>query len=100
MDNENHQISRRAFAGAAASFLIVPRHVLGGAGYIAPSEQIKALSWMSGVGYGGPRKSTRPHFREKEIDCAVLASLTHRTLKELAVAAVGHRLYLRHSPKY
>ena len=39
-----------------------------------------------------PRKSTRPHFREKEIDDAVLASLTHLTLKELGVAAVGHRL--------
>jgi hypothetical protein len=40
------------------------------------------------------RKSTRPHFREKEIDDAVLASLTHQTLKELGVAAVGHRLRL------
>lgn len=33
------QITRRAFAGAAA-FLIVPRHVLGGPGYVAPSDKI------------------------------------------------------------
>jgi hypothetical protein len=50
---------------------------------------------MSGVGYGALAwKSTRPHFREKEIEDAVLASLTHQTLKELGVAAVGHRLKL------
>jgi len=31
-------------------------------------------------------------FRENEIDEAVLSSLTHETLKELGVTAVGHRL--------
>ena len=39
MENENRQLSRRAFAGAAASFLIVPRHVLG-APFIPPSDRI------------------------------------------------------------
>jgi hypothetical protein len=33
-------------------------------------------------------------FRENEIDETVLASLTHETLKELGVTAVGHRLKL------
>jgi class 3 adenylate cyclase len=33
-------------------------------------------------------------FRENEIDVTVLPSLTHETLKELGVAAVGHRLKL------
>jgi class 3 adenylate cyclase len=33
-------------------------------------------------------------FRENEIDETVLASLTHETLKELGVIAVGHRLKL------
>src|SRR5580700_7080916 len=33
-------------------------------------------------------------FRENEIDEAVLPSLTHETLKELGVTAVGHRLKL------
>ena len=31
-------------------------------------------------------------FRENEIDETVLPSLTHETLKELGVTAVGHRL--------
>jgi hypothetical protein len=33
-------------------------------------------------------------FRENEIDETVLASLTHETLKEIGVTAVGHRLKL------
>ena len=45
--------SRRAFlkcsSAAALSFTIVPRHVLGGAGFIAPSERIR----VAGIGAGG-----------------------------------------------
>src|SRR4051812_31009117 len=46
--------SRRAFLGAAAgglalNFMVVPRHVLGGAGYLAPSERIN----LAGIGAGG-----------------------------------------------
>jgi predicted dehydrogenase len=45
--------SRREFlaaAGAAAfSFTIVPRHVLGGAGFVAPSERVN----LAGIGAGG-----------------------------------------------
>src|ERR1700740_444063 len=33
-------------------------------------------------------------FRENDLDEAVLPSLTHETLKELGVTAVGHRLKL------
>lgn len=33
-------IGRRTFVGSATAFSIVPRHVLGGAGYVAPSEKI------------------------------------------------------------
>ena len=33
-------------------------------------------------------------FRENEMDQTVLPSLTHETLKELGVTAVGHRLKL------
>jgi len=40
-------ISRRAFA-AAGAFTIVPRHVLGGAGYVAPSERIT----LAAIGMG------------------------------------------------
>lgn len=45
--------SRRSFvksaAIAAAGFMIVPRHVLGGKGFIAPSDQLM----IAGVGVGG-----------------------------------------------
>jgi predicted dehydrogenase len=45
--------SRRAFlattGGFALNFMIVPRHVLGGAGFIAPSERIN----VGGIGAGG-----------------------------------------------
>jgi predicted dehydrogenase len=44
--------SRRTFlasTGAAATFMIVPRHVLGGAGYLAPSERVN----VAGIGAGG-----------------------------------------------
>ena len=46
------QISRRQFLGsaaAAAAFTIVPRHVLGGAGQVAPSEKLNIAS----IGIGG-----------------------------------------------
>jgi predicted dehydrogenase len=45
--------SRRAFlaagSGVAFSFTIVPRHVLGGAGYLPPSERVS----VAGIGAGG-----------------------------------------------
>ncbi len=45
-------INRRHFIGATAAaslFQIVPRHVLGGPGYTAPSEKLN----IAGVGIGG-----------------------------------------------
>ncbi len=49
----NHNPSRRAFLKgaslAAAGFTIVPRHVLGGPGFVAPSDKLN----IAGVGVGG-----------------------------------------------
>ena len=48
----NRKISRRGFLGgaaAAAAFTIVPRHVLGGAGHVPPSEKLN----IAGIGVGG-----------------------------------------------
>jgi predicted dehydrogenase len=58
MSNENQ--SRRAFvsnmAGAALSFTIVPRHVLGGPGYTAPSDRVNfAIIGSGGQGTGDTR---------------------------------------------
>jgi predicted dehydrogenase len=54
------QIPRRAFIGRAASaaalFTIIPRHVMGGAGYTAPSEKITTA--CIGVGSQGTRVMT------------------------------------------
>jgi len=50
MKNKATSISRRAFiGGAAATFTIVPRHVLGGPGQVAPSEK----TTMACIGVGG-----------------------------------------------
>jgi predicted dehydrogenase len=53
--DRNERPSRRTFlatatgAAAAFSFTIVPRHVLGGGGYLAPSERVN----LAGIGAGG-----------------------------------------------
>jgi predicted dehydrogenase len=47
---ESASVTRRAFSGAAA-FSVVPRHVLGGAGYVPPSDKITLAS--VGVGFQG-----------------------------------------------
>jgi hypothetical protein len=46
--------------------------------------------WLRSLGLGKHEAA----FRENDIDETVLPSLTHETLKELGVAAVGHRLKL------
>src|ERR1700756_4130863 len=46
--------------------------------------------WLRSLGLGKYEAT----FRENEIDETVLPSLTHETLKELGVTAVGHRLKL------
>lgn len=54
---ENMGDSRRKFlkgsALAAAGFYIVPRHVLGGPGFIAPSDKLR----VAGIGVGGKGRS-------------------------------------------
>lgn len=50
------QMSRREFligGAAAAAFMIVPRHVLGGVGYTAPSDKVN----IAGIGIGGMGKN-------------------------------------------
>ena len=42
--NRSRRDLLRGVAASAASFLIVPRHVLGGAGYVAPSDKVTIAS--------------------------------------------------------
>ena len=45
---------------AAAGFMIVPRHVLGGPGFIAPSDKLN----IAGIGIGGKGQSDIASFAE------------------------------------
>lgn len=47
--NDHPQIPRRSFLGTATAFTIVPRNVLGGTGYVAPSDKLN----IAGIGVGG-----------------------------------------------
>ena len=52
----NQIVDRRSFikaAGAATAFTIVPRYVLGGTGYVAPSDTV----YIAGIGVGGKGES-------------------------------------------
>ncbi|GAA5224747.1 Gfo/Idh/MocA family oxidoreductase [Membranihabitans marinus] len=68
MKNENveshDQHKRREFlksaAVSAAGFMIVPRHILGGKGYLAPSDKLM----VAGIGVGGKGRSDLRHFYE------------------------------------
>lgn len=60
---DQHTTSRRDFikAGAvASSFMILPRHVLGGVGYVAPSDRLI----VAGIGVGGKGDSDLRLFYE------------------------------------
>ena len=63
--NESPPLNRRTFMGNAAAsvapFMVVPRHVLGGAGQTAPSEKLN----IAGIGVGG-RGATDLHNVESE----------------------------------
>jgi predicted dehydrogenase len=65
---KNKKISRRKFLGstaaAATAFTIVPRHVLGGAGYTPPSEKLN----VAGVGVGGMGADNIAKIAGMEID--------------------------------
>ena len=56
MKEKQDQKSRREFiknSAAASSFFLVPRHVLGGAGFTAPSDQLN----LAAIGAGGKGRS-------------------------------------------
>ncbi len=57
------RVSRRQFLGgmgAAAAFAIVPRHVLGGEGHVAPSEK----TTLAGIGTGGQGSQNMLRFQQ------------------------------------
>ena len=66
-------ISRKEFikntALAAAGFYIVPRHVLGGKGYVAPSDKL----YIAAVGCGGEAENDIHHYATAPKKNAVIA---------------------------
>ena len=77
-DQANNK-SRREFLKtgtiAAASFMIVPRHVLGGKGFLAPSDKLL----VAGVGAGGKGESDIANFAKSgKADIAFLCDVDDR----------------------
>jgi len=77
--NEKSTASRRDFVKAAgitaASFMIVPRHVLGGKGFTAPSDKLT----VAGVGVGGKGTSDLANFAKSgKADIAYLCDVDDR----------------------
>jgi predicted dehydrogenase len=87
-------LSRRAFIGAAATaaagFTIVPRHVLGGAKFVAPSEKINvAIVGCGGQGY----TNTRALFNMNDVQIIALADpCEHHDLEQFYYKGVAGRL--------
>lgn len=69
-------ISRRVFlqgAAAVTAFSVVPRHVLGGAGFVAPSEKVNVAI----IGTGGQGIVNMKQLFQEE-DVRIVAALRHQ----------------------
>src|SRR3954454_6960336 len=78
-DTKDVDFSRRKFLRdsvlTAAGFMIVPRHVLGGKGFIAPSDRLT----VAGIGAGGKGESDLSNFfKSGKADIAFLCDVDDR----------------------
>src|SRR5438309_6090254 len=73
--SESDKITRASFirntALAAAGFYIVPRHVLGGKGYVAPSDKL----YIAAIGCSGEAENDIHHYANAPKKNAVIAYL-------------------------
>ncbi len=97
------EITRRAFLGGtgalAASFMIVPRRVLGGAGYVAPNDKVNIA--FIGTGSQGLRVMLG-FLREQDVQgvavCdpnksgAALSAMGKERVSRRRARALGHKL--------
>ena len=79
MEKQNNDISRRKFLTTlglvSAGFTIVPRHVLGGKGFVAPSDRLI----VAGIGAGGKGESDIASFaRSGKADIGYLCDVDDR----------------------
>ncbi len=107
----NSRFTRRRFigtaAGAVAAFTIVPRHVLGGPRFVAPSEKV----YIAVIGCGGQgRTNARSLFQEADAQIVAIADPVDRTDYSLyyyqglggrlPVKAEVERRYLPQNPNF
>src|SRR5438876_2173167 len=92
--NRSDSLSRRKFlkagATAAAVFTIVPRHVLGGRGFVAPSDKVN----IALIGAGGQgRTNTRELFRLSDAQVIAVADPAESfSLEQFYYKGVGGRV--------
>ncbi len=92
--NKTYNDSRRNFikngAIAATGFMIVPRHVLGGKGFIAPSDRLL----VAGVGAGGKGQSDIANFyKSGKAEIAFLCDVDDRRAAETVKAFPKAKYY-------
>ena len=86
--------SRREFLKSAslasAGFMIVPRHVLGGKGFLAPSDKLV----VAGIGAGGKGKSDLKYFYDSgKADIGYLCDVDDRMAKDSIAAYPKAKYY-------
>jgi len=86
--------SRRDFIKSAslasAGFMIVPRHVIGGKGFTAPSDKLL----VAGIGVGGKGKSDLKKFYESgKAEIAFLCDVDDRQAKDSVAAYPKAKYY-------
>ena len=103
MKEHQNNMSRRHFLGtglaAAAAFTVIPRHVLGGSGFIAPSDQIT----LGFIGTGKQARGLLGSFADKskiiagcDVDSRKLErfkTLTEERYEKLGSSAKGFKTY-------
>lgn len=94
LNHEKSDISRRRFIKsatvAAAGFMIVPRHVLGGKGFLAPSDRLVIAS----VGVGGKGRSDIAKFYESgKADIGFLCDVDTRMIADSVESFPKAKMY-------
>jgi len=100
LQKDNKDNSRRDFikkTALASSFIIVPRHVLGGAGFLAPSDRLI----VAGVGAGGKGKSDIQAFADSgKADIGFLCDVDTRRAAESVKAFPKAKFYKDYREMY
>jgi hypothetical protein len=94
MENKKTNTARRDFLKSAtlasAGFMIVPRHILGGKGFTAPSDKLV----VAGIGVGGKGKSDLKYFFQSgKAEIGYLCDVDDRMAKDSVAAYPKAKYY-------